>query len=358
MIGLFVRAVLALTLGGTILVLTPRSAIAAAPTCTDVHVGVAHNAGLPIFIPCSGGTGAGSPDILIVSGPGKGSLNPSVGSTSTDQWVTYTPNPGQSGSDSFTYRGVSPGSGPGGSDELGPVRTVQLLIAQGKPPVCLSDSETVGHNDGTGTPTPASVTLKCTSSGDVIASYSITQAPGHGSLDTTDLGSGVIRYTPVLGYSGPDTFSFRATSTCGAANCQSASAVVSLTVLEAQAGPEGPPGPPGPQGPPGPRGDNGSVFERLFIAASAARMSTAAGRHVRVPFVVTTASTVQLQVYRGGRPVAETSLSALAGRSTIRWNGRIGTRPAKPGHYALVLTATAGMQSSDDRSLLVLTRPR
>ena len=125
--GLFARALLALTLGATVLVLTPRSAIAAAPTCTDVQVGVAHNASLPIFIPCAGGTGTGSPDVFVESSPSKGVLNPQAGGTSTDQWVTYTPNPGQSGFDSFTYRGVSPGSGSGGSDELGPVRTASQI---------------------------------------------------------------------------------------------------------------------------------------------------------------------------------------------------------------------------------------
>jgi hypothetical protein len=205
------------------------------------------------------------------------------------------------------------------------------------------------------------VTLACTSNGDPIVTYTISQAPAHGSLDVTTLNSGVVKYTPVVGYSGPDSFAFRATSTCGAASCQSAPAVVSLTVLEAQVGPPGPPGaqgPPGPQGPQGPAGQNGSIVERLFIAASAARLTAVAGQRLRVPFVVTTASQVQLVVYRNGRPVARESRSALAGRGTIRWNGRIGVRAAKPGRYALVLTATTGIQSSDDRSLLVLTRHR
>ena len=85
-------------------------------------VGVPHNAATPIFIDCSGGTGAGSPDVLIATNPTKGTLNPVAGGTSTDQWVVYTPNAGQSGADSFTYKGVSPGSGSGGSDEVGPAR--------------------------------------------------------------------------------------------------------------------------------------------------------------------------------------------------------------------------------------------
>src|SRR5690349_10875885 len=124
MTALSVRGLLALVLTAAILVLTPHPAFAAAPTCNDMQVGVAHNATTPIFIACSGGTGTGSPDILITSNPSKGTLSPPAGGTSTDQWVTYTPNPGLSGSDTFTYQGVSPGSGSGGSDEVGPVRTV------------------------------------------------------------------------------------------------------------------------------------------------------------------------------------------------------------------------------------------
>ncbi len=91
----------------------PGSACAVAPTCNDMNVGVPHNSATPIFINCTGGTGVGSPDVLVVSNPSKGTVSPVGGGTSTDQWVTYTPNPGTVGADSFTYRGVSPGSGSG-----------------------------------------------------------------------------------------------------------------------------------------------------------------------------------------------------------------------------------------------------
>src|SRR5688572_6973889 len=98
--------------------LVPATAHAAAPTCNDMNESIPHNAATPIFIDCTGGTGAGSPDVLVVSSPSKGTLNPAAGQTSTDQWITYTPTAGQSGADSFTFRGVSPGSGSGGSDEI------------------------------------------------------------------------------------------------------------------------------------------------------------------------------------------------------------------------------------------------
>jgi hypothetical protein len=160
-----VLAPLALALG-------PATALGAAPTCNDMAVGVPHNAATPIFIDCTGGTGAGSPDVLIATNPTKGTLSPVAGGTSTDQWVVYTPNAGQSGADSFMYRGVSPGSGSGGSDEVGPLRTVDLRIGAGTPPACANLSQSVPQNDATHT-TPTSLRLVCASGGDPIVSYSI-----------------------------------------------------------------------------------------------------------------------------------------------------------------------------------------
>ena len=111
--------------------------------CNDMNVGVPHNAATPIFIECTGGSGVGSPDVLIASDPSKGTVAPSAGGTSTDQWVIYTPNPGASGADSFTYQGVSPGSGSFGTDEVGPARTVSIRIGAGSPPACSGLSQSV-----------------------------------------------------------------------------------------------------------------------------------------------------------------------------------------------------------------------
>ena len=87
----------AAALAPVVLALAPAATQAAAPTCNDMNVGVPHNATTPIFIDCTGGTGTGSPDVQIVTNPTKGTLNPVAGGTSTDQWVIYTPNAGQSG---------------------------------------------------------------------------------------------------------------------------------------------------------------------------------------------------------------------------------------------------------------------
>src|SRR4051812_49760806 len=102
---------------GALLALAPATAHAAAPSCNDMNVGVPHNAATPIFIDCTGGTGTGAPDVLVGSGPTKGTVSPAAGGASTDQWGTYTPNSGGAGGDSFTLQGVSSGGGSGGSGQ-------------------------------------------------------------------------------------------------------------------------------------------------------------------------------------------------------------------------------------------------
>jgi hypothetical protein len=340
----------------------PGTAAAAAPTCNDMNVGVSHNAATPIFIDCAGGTGAGSPDVLIVGDPSKGTVSPSAGGTSTDQWVTYTPNPGASGADSFTYRGVSPGSGAGGSDELGAVRTVSIRIAAGTPPVCAPLSQSVPQATAT------DIRLSCASGGDPIASFSLSNPPDHGSLTTTNLNSGLVSYTSNAGYAGQDFFAYRATSNCGAADCQSASAPVNLEVLDPQQGPEGPagqdgaPGTPGQDGAPGTPGQDGApgtpgsvvTVDRLFIASYLDGLTGRRGKPVILRYVSTTGAQAMLEVFRGARRVSATVGSARPGKNAIRWNGKVDGKKAPRGRYKLRLTATSGDQVAKDRATIRL----
>ena len=365
--------------------MAPGAAGAAAPTCVDMNVGVPHNAATPIFVECTGGTGVGSPDVLLVSNPSKGTISPAGGQTSTDQWVVYTPSAGQSGADSFTYRGISPGSGSGGSDEVGPLRTVNLRIGAGTPPVCANLSQSVPQNDATHT-TATSLRLTCASGGDPITSFSISDAPDHGTLTTTNLNAGLVGYTSNAGYSGADSFAYRATSSCGAASCQSAPVTFDLTVLDPQQGPTGAPGATGPQGPAGaagatgatgaqgPQGIDGVAGERgpagvnvadsaavaptrLVIASYLDALAVRRGRPVVLRYVATTDAQIVLEVFRGAERVAAVPGRARAGRNAVRWNGRAGRVPAAAGRYRLLLRATAGEQAVSDRaSVRVLAR--
>ncbi len=348
------------TFGASMAVLlAPAGAQAVAPTCNDMNVGVPHNAATPIFIQCSGGTGAGSPDVLVTSSPAKGTVTPGAGETSSDQWVTYTPTPGQSGADSFTFRGISPGSGAGGSDEVGPTRTVSLQIAAGSPPVCANQSQSVPQATAT------KLRLVCASGGDPIVSYSISDAPDFGALDTTSLNSGLVTYTSSAGYAGQDFFQYRATSTCGAASCLSSAATFDLQVLHPQQGPTGPEGPTGPMGPTGPTGPAGPTGPtgppgapgpegRLFIASFLDSMSVRRGKPVTLRYVATTDASVVLEVFKGPRRVATVAGNASPGKNAVRWNGKVGRKKPPPGAYQMRLTATVGEQVATDRATVRL----
>jgi hypothetical protein len=330
-----------------LLLLLPAGAQAVAPTCNDMNVGVPHNAVTPIFIDCSGGTGTGSPDVLINTNPTKGTINPIAGGTSADQWVVYTPSPGQSGADSFTYRGYSPGSGAGGSDEIGPVRTVNIRIGTGSPPVCANQSQSVPQATST------FLRLVCASGGDPIVSFAISDAPDHGALGTTNLNGGLVSYTSAAGYAGQDFFGYRATSTCGAASCQSPQAIFDLQVLDPQQGPagsRGPAGQDGAQGAPGPV----VTVDRLFIASYLDSLRVRRGRPVTLRYVATTSARVVLEVFRGSRRVAAVPGNARAGKNAIRWNGKVDRKRAPRGAYKLRLTATAGAQVAKDRATVLL----
>jgi len=328
-------------------VLVPGTAGAVAPTCNDMTVGVPHNAVTPIFVDCTGGTSATGPDVLVATNPTKGTVAPGAGGTSTDQWVVYTPNAGASGADSFTYRGVSPGSGSGGSDELGPVRTVSIRIGAGSPPVCSNLSQSVPQATAT------NIRLSCASGGDPIVSYSISNTPDHGGLLTANLNSGLVAYTSNAGYAGADVFGYRATSTCGAASCQSAEAIADLQVLDPQQGPAGQDGADGQNGAAGAPGSVVTV-DRLFVASYLDGLSARRGKRVTLRYVSTTTAQVMLEVFRGTRRVFATVGSARPGKNAIRWNGKVDRKKAPAGLYRLKLTATSGDQVATDRAAVRL----
>jgi hypothetical protein len=328
----------------------PGTAGAAPPTCKDMNVSVPHNAVTPIFIDCTGGSGTGSPDVLVWTNPTKGTVSPAAGGTSTDQWVVYTPNAGAFGADSFTYRGVSPGSGSLGSDELGPVQTVNLRIGAGSPPVCSNLSQSVPQATAT------NLRLSCAMGGDPIASFSISNPPDHGSLNTLGLNSGLVWYTSNAGYAGQDFFGYRLTTGCGAASCQSAEATFDLQVLDPQQGPPGADGADGAPGKDGAPGAPGSVVtvDRLFIASYLDGLTGRRGKPVILRYVSTTSAQVMLEVFKGTRRVSATVASARPGKNAIRWNGKVDGKKAPRGLYKLRLKATSGDQVATDKAAIRL----
>jgi hypothetical protein len=185
---------------------TATITISRAPSCSAVSRKTA--TGAPVAVPLSCTDPDGDALTLSIAGaPSKGTL----GAISSGS-VTYTPNAGASGADSFTYK-----ANDGDGDSA--LATVSITIT--RPPAC--DPVTVSTPRGTA----AAVTLACTDpDGDAIT-LEKAAGPSHGTLGAIDQGAKKVTYTPAAGYSGPDSFTYRATD----GTATSPAATVSITVV-------------------------------------------------------------------------------------------------------------------------------
>jgi protocatechuate 3,4-dioxygenase beta subunit len=108
--------------------------------------------------------------------------------------VTYTPTAGYVGSDSFTFI-VS-----NGYFQSTPATVSLTITTPNHPPVANAQAVNSYGN-------VISITLSATDADNDPLTYAIVTQPAHGSLSGT---APSVTYTPVIGYSGTDTFTFRA----------------------------------------------------------------------------------------------------------------------------------------------------
>jgi len=176
---------------------TPQNNPPPPPPTADSKA-VSTNAGTPVTITLTG-TDPIPGDVLkfsVVANPQHGTLtNP------TSNSVTYTPNTGFSGTDSFTYKATD---GQGVDSNIA-TATITVNAAQNNPPT--ADSKAVSTNAGT----PVTITLTGTDPipGDVLK-FSVVGLPQHGTVTTGTTSNSVI-YTPNNGFSGTDNFTYKAT---------------------------------------------------------------------------------------------------------------------------------------------------
>ena len=134
----------------------------------------------------------------------------------SDGTFSYTPAPGTSGADSFTYRASDP------SQALSQPATVSFVVdtsPPNRPPVAVDDpfgSNYEGRNVLANDSDP---------DGDELSAILVSQ-PGNGSVQLNS--NGTFSYTPNAGFSGNDSFSYRAND----GELNSGQATVSLTVGE------------------------------------------------------------------------------------------------------------------------------
>src|SRR5947209_1038558 len=149
----------------------------------------------------------------VLSMPQNGKL--ATGTTSNT--VTYTPNPGFSGTDTFTYKATD---GQGVSSNIATV-TITVSAVQNNPPT--ADNKAVSTNAGT----PVQITLTGHDPLPLpdVLKFSVVANPTHGNLSSTT--SNTVTYTPNPGFSGTDTFTYKATDGQGVS---SNIATVTITV--------------------------------------------------------------------------------------------------------------------------------
>ena len=169
----------------------------------------------PVGITLTGSDPTNDPitfELVAGSGPFLGVLS------GTPPNLTYTPNPGVTGSDSFMFH-VDDGI----TDSANV--TVSITISAGNhPPVALPQSVSTLRD------TPVGITLTGTDADGNPLTYAILAPPSHGALSGAPP---AVLYAPAPGYVGPDAFTFRAND--GIAN--SAPATVSITVIRPNTAP-------------------------------------------------------------------------------------------------------------------------
>jgi uncharacterized repeat protein (TIGR02543 family) len=155
--------------------------LATAPVASGQSVSVPFNTATAVVLSA---TGSGTLTYTVIAPPTHGALS------GTAPNLVYTPNTGYSGTDSFTFKANN------GADSN--VATVSITVVAAAP-VASGQSVTVPFN------TPTSVTLSATGSGTL--TYTVVASPTHGALSGS---APNLVYTPAAGYSGSDSFNFKA----------------------------------------------------------------------------------------------------------------------------------------------------
>lgn len=158
----------------------------------------------------------------------------------TSAEVTYTPPDGSNSEDSFEFKVTDPEGLMGTAvvvinpdDPSPPAPEITEIIACGVPGAATELMEG-GCSEETQPETPVEINLAINvaiPTGDTV-SYTIDTPPSDGVLDTTNLSSGIVIYTPDEGFTGEDRFVFLAADTSGTGSSTSDLGAVFVNVNE------------------------------------------------------------------------------------------------------------------------------
>ena len=175
----------------------------------------------------------------VVTGPEHGTLD---GPDPTIGVVTYTPNPGYNGPDSFTFTVTDDDTAGDPANLTSEPATVSINVT----PVTPVNAQPIANDDpNVSTPEGTAVPIALTGDdGDPEVPQTLTftlgTGPSNGELSGFDPNTGAVTYTPDGNYNGPDSFTFTVTDdgTAGdPANLTSTEATVSITVAPVNAPP-------------------------------------------------------------------------------------------------------------------------
>ena len=96
----------------------------------------------------------------------------------------------------------------------------------------------------------------------------------------------------------------------------------------------------GAKGANGAAGANATQTAQLLFTPMTARVNRRSGQKITIGFLSSAVADTTLVVKHAGKRVASAMATSHAGRNTITWDGRIGTKAAKPGTYVLELNGT------------------
>jgi hypothetical protein len=264
-----------------------------------------------------------SPIAENIATPAHGTLGGSFPS------VTYTPDAGYSGSDSFTYNACNAGG-------CSSFATVTITVTKSPAPVCSNVSAST-HVDSMVT-----VSLPCTNSP---ANYVIlAPGPAHGTVGLNGpVSSESATYTPNAGYIGSDSFSYRA---CNLGGCSTATVTITLT---------GPP-PPLPQrvikpaleaivtsllGPSQPVKFGHAAILKVSLARSSVIWSSGEAAFVQLTITGPPSSATTASVASAGRLKATLRFTAHPGKNVIRIR-KVKGHFLAPGQYKVTIRALVG----------------
>jgi VCBS repeat-containing protein len=203
---------------------------------------------------------------VLVSGPTNGSLT-----LNTDGTFSYTHNGSETTSDSFTYK-----ANDGTADSN--VATVSITVTPvNDAPVAVNDAYTTAEDTPLTVAAPGVLTNDSDAEGTPLTAV-LASSPGNGSLALNADGS--FTYTPRAGFSGSDSFSYRASD----GPLASTIATVTITVTAAPPPPPAPlppspppPSPPPPPPPPPPGGNPEVPVTTYTLALTAGAGGSATG---------------------------------------------------------------------------------